>query len=217
MVSKRIKFIASLICSDDKVLDIGTDHALLPIFLIKNNMVSVADGSDISDQVITNAKNNVNINKLSTKINLFVSDGVKNIQTNKYNTFVITGMGFYTIKNILENADLSSINKMIIQSNNNYEDLRRFVNHHGYKIVKDYYIMDKNKTYLIIYLIKGKQVLSDTEYLCGLYDSSNVWYYEYVVNKNEKLLSKIPPEKGEKIKLEIELYNNYLTREKIEE
>ena len=52
MTSKRIKFIASLVDTKDKVLDVGTDHALLPIYLIKNNITEVADGSDISKIVL---------------------------------------------------------------------------------------------------------------------------------------------------------------------
>ena len=42
MVSKRLKFISSLINKDDKILDIGTDHALLPIYLVKNNITDIA-------------------------------------------------------------------------------------------------------------------------------------------------------------------------------
>ena len=41
MISKRIKFISSLINKDDSVLDIGTDHALLPIYLIKNGVMEI--------------------------------------------------------------------------------------------------------------------------------------------------------------------------------
>ena len=59
MISKRINLIASFLSKNDKVLDVGTDHALLPIYLIKNNLVSRADGSDISDKVLLHARSNV--------------------------------------------------------------------------------------------------------------------------------------------------------------
>ena len=106
MISKRIKYISSFIDKDDKVLDIGTDHALLPIYLYENNITNLVDGSDISDKVLENAKQNISNHKLDNKICLYLSDGTKNIDVAKYNTFVITGMGFYTIKNILDNSNL---------------------------------------------------------------------------------------------------------------
>lgn len=217
MISKRIKFIASLISSDDKVLDVGTDHALLPIYLIKNSLADIADGSDISSEVLKNAKKNISKYSLDSKINLYVSDGLKSVSIKNYNTLVITGMGFFTIKSILNDQDLKNINKMIIQSNNNHEELRRFINSIGFKIVKDAYILDKGKTYLILLVEKGKQKLSDIEYVCGLYSLDNIWYYKYIVKKYKKILNQVPDNKDESISKYIKYFNVYLTTEKTEE
>ena len=217
MISKRIKFISSLINKDDSVLDIGTDHALLPIYLIKNNITKIADGSDVSDVVLLNAKNNIVKYGLNDKINLYCSDGINSVDISKYNTFVIAGMGFYTIKDILSNNKIKNINKLIIQSNNNHEDLRRFINGIGYKIITDFYIKDKGKPYLIILCEKGKQKLSDTEYVCGLYNKDNIWYYKYMKNKYEQILKSIPNEENDSIRKSIEYFNIYLSKEKIED
>ena len=216
MTSKRIKFISSLINNNDKVLDIGTDHALLPIYLIKNNITSVADGSDISNIVLDNARTNVAKYNLDKQINLFCSDGVKNIDVSIYNTFIIAGMGFYTIKGILDSANLGTINKIIIQSNNNHEELRRYINKIGFKIIKDYFLEDKDKTYLIIYAVKGKQSLSDKEYVCGLYDINNIWYYKYIVNKYESMLKNIPVNDSDLINRQLDYFKEYVSMQKIE-
>lgn len=45
---KRIETLASLVDKDAYVLDIGTDHAYLPIYLYKNNITKSIVGSDIS-------------------------------------------------------------------------------------------------------------------------------------------------------------------------
>lgn len=217
MVSKRIRFISSLINKDDNVLDIGTDHALLPIYLIKNNITKVADGSDVSEAVLQNAKNNVIKFELDKKINLYCSDGINDIDVSKYNTFVIAGMGFYTIKNILTSNRLTNIKKLIIQSNNNHEDLRRFINSINYKIISDFYIKDKEKPYLIIVCEKGKQHLSDSEYVCGLYNKNNSWYYKFMKNKYEQILKLIPGSNKDDIKKCIKYFNYYLSKEKIED
>ena len=217
MVSKRIRFISSLININDKVLDIGTDHAFLPIYLIKNNITTIADGSDLSSNVLKSANENVRKYSLEDNIKLFLSDGIKSIDISKYNTFVIAGMGFHTIKEILSNGNLKNINKMIIQSNNNYEELRKFVNKIGYRIIKDYYIQDKNKTYLILLIQKGKQQLTDIEYACGIYDKNNEWYYSYIIEKYKKILNKLPDKNDSNINSLINYYTKYLSIGKIEE
>lgn len=210
MISKRIKYIASLI-DDDKVLDIGTDHALLPIYLIKNNITKIADGSDISNEVLNNAKKNISKYNLDGRVDLYLSDGTKSVDINKYNTLVITGMGFYTIKDILDHTLLDEIDKLIIQSNNNYEETRRYLNTIGFKIVNDNYILDKNKSYLIIKAVKGKQKLSDKEYICGIYNKDNIWYYKYIIKKYRNVLKNIPDNTSSKFNLLINCYQEYLS------
>ena len=217
MTSKRIKFIASLIDASDKVLDVGTDHALLPIYLVKNNITKVADGSDISSVVLENAKNNLIKYKMDSIINLFCSDGIKSVDINKYNTLVITGMGFHTIKDILDNGNLDGINKMIIQSNNNHEEFRKYINSINYKIISDYYIFDKGKWYLVSLISKGKQMLSGIEYVCGLYNINNKEYYKYIIKKYKNILKNVPPMEQDKIKIQIEYFNKYLSKEKTED
>ena len=39
---KRLEMIASLVTKDAKIIDIGTDHAYLPIYLYKNNITKTS-------------------------------------------------------------------------------------------------------------------------------------------------------------------------------
>ena len=213
MVSNRIKTIASLVDAKDSILDIGTDHALLPIFLIKNNIVSIADGSDISNKVLSNAKENVFKYNLEDKINLYLSDGVKQIDISKYNTLIITGMGFSTIKNIIDNADLKHIDKLIIQSNNNLDELRKYLNEISFSIVDETCLKDKDINYDIIVCHKGKQSLSEQEYACGIYKNDNKWYYQENLENLLSIIEKVTDKsKKENLKKILSYYKEYISR-----
>ncbi len=213
MVSNRIKTIASLVDAKDSILDIGTDHALLPIFLIKNNIVSVADGSDISNKVLSNAKENVLKYDLEDKINLYLSDGVKQIDISKYNTLIITGMGFSTIKNIIDNADLKHIDKLIIQSNNNLDELRKYLNEISFSIVDETCLKDKDINYDIIVSHKGKQSLSEQEYMCGIYKNDNKWYYQENLENILSIIEKVTDKsKKDNLKKILSYYKEYISR-----
>ena len=213
MVSNRIKKISSLLNSNDIVLDIGTDHALLPIYLIKNNIVNVADGSDISKSVLDNAKKNVSKYDLDGDINLFLSDGTKDIDVSKYNSFVITGMGFTTIKGILDNTNLDNINKLVIQSNNNLNDLRLYMNKISYKILDEIRLKDKNINYDIIVYVKGLEKLSKQEYICGKYKKENKWFYQENLDKLNSIINKITnKEKIKELNKIISYYRDYVSK-----
>ena len=221
MFSKRIKLIASLLDKEDKVLDVGTDHALLPIYLIKNNLVELADGSDVSKKVLDGAYVNVKKFNYEDVINLYLSDGLKSIDDmSKYNTLVIAGMGFMTIKSILDSDKIKFISKLIVQTNNDYELFRRYINSIDYKINKEICLKDKGINYIIFDIKKGKQELSDIEYSCGIYNKDNIWYYEDMEKKLNEIINNIPKdhkEKCEDICLLKNNYLNYISREKIEE
>lgn len=214
MFSNRIQLIASFIDENDKVLDVGTDHALLPIYLIKKRITSIADGSDISENVLNSAKKNILKFGYENKVNLFLSDGLKNIDIKKYNTLVIAGMGYITIEGILNPEKLGTIDKLIIQSNNHVEDLRRYLNHIGYKIIKEEHLKDKGISYSIVIACKGSQKLSEEEYLCGIYNSSSKWFYKENAENINKIFKQISndTQKASVLNRKLDIYNDYLSR-----
>lgn len=217
MVSSRLKLLASFIEKEDRVIDVGCDHALLPIYLVKNNICTLADGSDIKKSIIDNALLNVKKYKLERQINLFVSDGLNNIDLSKYNTVVIAGMGFLTIKKILDYNIPSNIEKLILQTNNNHEFLRRYLLKKRFYITKEVAIKDKNINYLLFVVSRNKNKISNSEMLCGLYNKDNIWFYKEELSKNQEILNLIPKSKfmlRSKYKKKIKIYNKYISERK---
>lgn len=62
------------------MIDIGTDHAYLPIYLYKRGITKRVDGSDVSEEILKFGRKNLIKNNLDDKINLIVSDGFKNLK-----------------------------------------------------------------------------------------------------------------------------------------
>ena len=58
-ISKRLKSLAGLIILDDKVADIGCDHALLDIYMVKNNITEKVFIADVSENALENGIKNV--------------------------------------------------------------------------------------------------------------------------------------------------------------
>ena len=181
----RIKALASLVDKDSRLVDIGTDHALLPIYLYENEITKNVTGSDISSNALEFAKNNLKKHNLSDKIKLIVSDGFTNLN-DEYDTAVISGMGTDTIKKILDRENLPK--KLIISSHKNVDKLRLFMNKKGYKIIKEITLKDNDIYYDMIKYEKGIEILSNYDILVG--KSNDTEYKLYILDKYKKIYKK---------------------------
>lgn len=183
MKSKRLLAIASFIEKNDSVLDLGCDHGYLAIYLKKNNLCKNVIASDISSNALDIAKNN--IKKYQVDIKTYLSDGLNNIK-DFYDTIVIAGMGTHSIIKILNDKELPP--KIILASNNDYPLLRKFMNSIGYYLEKELVVLEKDKYYIVmLYIIKEKK-LKKTEILFG--KNNNIEYYQYLYDKNLRLLKR---------------------------
>lgn len=181
----RIKTLANLVDKDSKLVDIGTDHALLPIYLYENEITKNVTGSDISNNALEFAKTNLKKHNLIDKIKLVVSDGFNNLD-DEYDTAVISGMGTDTIKKILDRNNLPK--KLIISSHKNVDELRLFMNKKGYKIIKEITLKDNGIYYDMIKYEKGREPLSNYDILVG--KSNDTEYKEYLLNKYKNIYAK---------------------------
>lgn len=205
MFSKRIKLIASLVDKNSVVLDVGCDHGYLPIYLIKNDIAKKAYASDISKDALSSAINN--IKKENLPIQTILSNGLDEIDFS-FNTLIITGMGFYTIKGILDNKKLPET--IILQSNSDHALLRKYMMNLGYKINSEKTFKDKKIFYVVIKYFKGSEKLNKKELLFG--KSKNYEYYEYLIQKNEKILNSVPFFKKRKINKNIKALKKLLKK-----
>lgn len=205
MALKRIKAIASLVPNDAFVLDIGTDHAYLPIYLIKNNIAKYVYASDVAEGAIKQAISNINKYSYNDKIKTFLTDGIKGIPKD-YNVITISGMGTETIKKIL-NSNLF-LETYIIQSNNDLYELRKFFNENDYKIEKEIIVYEGRIYYSIIKFVKGEQKLNDAELHFGIsYDKA---YLNHLKTKFERIIKNVPENKNNDIKKQLEQINSLL-------
>lgn len=181
----RIESIYSFIDKNDKVVDVGCDQAKLGIMLAKSNIKSIA--SDISINVISRAKEDINKLGYDKYIDLRVSDGLLNIKEDEADTVVLSGMGTHTILEILSNTKLRF--KKVITISNNYHDILRVkMNDLNYMIDKELIIKENNKYYNLILFKEGNNDLTPKEILLGKNHIDNDLYLEYLEYIKKKYL-----------------------------
>ncbi len=208
-LSDRLKSLTKYINKTDKVIDIGCDHALLDIYLVKNNIVDNIIVSDVSSNALKQGINNINKYNLTKKIDARCGNGLEVLNDSDIvNTVIISGMGSNTILKILSNKYIKNINKLVIQSNKDYELLRRNIVSSGFIIDKEEVVEDNGKLYINIIFIKGNKEYSDTIYKYGLSSMVNKEiYYNYLIDKYNKILSNV---NDESIVKEVEILNSMI-------
>ena len=211
-LSKRLQAIADYLELKDKVIDIGCDHGYLDIYLkkIKNldNILAIDNKKMALEQAINNFK------VYEVNINYKLSDGLKNVEVYDYDTLVIAGMGSFTIMNILKDIEkYSNIKKIIIQSNNDLEGIRRFLNNNKYYL-EDETVVFEYKYYVIMKFIRSDKRVNSNILKYGIIKNEYRDYYKYILNKNLKLLNIVKSDKDKYKYLDnlIKDYQNIIER-----
>ena len=196
MLSLRLSSLTKFVNYNDKIIDIGCDHALLDIFLVKNDLVKSIIASDVNSQALDSGIKNIENEGLSDKIEARLGDGL-NVLTDKDNidTVIISGMGTNTIMGILNNDHLKNINKLIIQSNNDHTMLRKYVTKLGFFIKSEEYFQDNKKNYINIVFVRGTKKYSKIDITYGPILKHNKPYLEFEINNIDKIDKLIPKNK----------------------
>lgn len=196
-LSKRLKWIVEKLNKTEVIMDIGTDHGYIPIYLIKNNIAQKVIASDINKEPLNKAKINASLDGVLDKIDLRLGGGLSPLKDKEANSVIIAGMGGNLIRDILEN-DLNKVKNLdylILQPAQNPEVLRKYLYKNDYEILDEDICLDENQYYEIF----------KVRYKAGDYISLEDIFYEIspmMLNKKLPLLksyieSKI--EKNEKV------------------
>ncbi|MBQ7140355.1 MAG: SAM-dependent methyltransferase [Bacilli bacterium] len=221
-ISNRLKTIGDFVKDNSKVIDVGCDHGLLSIYIYLNKKNVRIIASDINEKPLNEARKNLKKYNLENKIELRLSNGIKNYKSNEFDTIIISGLGGVTISNIIleDKSKLENTKNIIIQSNNNIPMIRKVITSLNYKIVNEKLVKENNIIYTIIVFEKSDKKIkcSNVDLLIGpiLKNNNDKLLNEYLcqeLKKRKSILSKIPRKylfKRLKIKKEINLYHKLL-------
>lgn len=151
-LTKRLHAISQLVEKGALVADIGTDHALLPISLVKSGICENVIASDIAVGPLKSASKNITAYSLQDNIKTVLSNGLENVAQMSPQNIIIAGMGGETIRDILAACDYpkSSGALLILQPMTHSELLRRFLIESGYSILGETVVREGHRFYVII-------------------------------------------------------------------
>ena len=197
-INEKKKKIGDLVEANSFCLDVGCDHALLDIYLVRQNKNIRAVASDVKEGPVLQAKKNIRQEKLEDVIEVRLGDGLSTY-TKDIDTIIISGMGGRNIISICKNdmKNFKMVSTYIVSPNNYQEDVKRFFVKNGYYIANEEFVKDKRFIYQIIILKKGKKKYTKKEFFFGpvfLLKKGPLFreYYEREMKAREILLDLLP-------------------------
>ena len=170
-ISKRLCTAAQYVRSGAVVADIGTDHAYLPIFLLKSGKISYAVCSDINEGPLRSARENAREAGIFENIDFTLADGADALADRELSDIAICGMGGELIADIIDRAPhLKDENiNLILQPMTKQEKLRAYLASAGFGITHESYSFDSGKYYVcLLASFNGKcREISEIESIAG--------------------------------------------------
>ena len=155
---KRLIEIINIIDSGKNVIDVGTDHGLVPLYLAKNEISNDILATDISAPSLKKLEEKLDEN-LSKTIKTKVTDGFKDIEKKDNQVAIIAGMGGNTIIEIIDQSleFAKNLDYMVLESNIATERLRGYLNKNSFEITRDFLTYEHGKYYDILKAKYGKK------------------------------------------------------------
>ena len=177
MISKRLELVASFVPQGAILLDVGSDHAYLPIELIERGQIESAIAGEVVEGPYQSAVKNVEAHGLKEKIQVRLANGLAAFEeADQVSVITIAGMGGRLIARILEEGldKLADVERLILQPNNREDDLRIWLQDHGFEIVAENILEEAGKFYEILVVEAGQMKLSASDVRFGPFLSKEV-------------------------------------------
>jgi tRNA (adenine22-N1)-methyltransferase len=164
----RLERVAAHVPAGARLADIGSDHAYLPVALMRRGVIVAAVAGEVALTPFYSAERTVRENGLEQRITVRQANGLAAIEAEDGITAIsLCGMGGETIRDILDSgkAHLSGRERLILQPNGGEQPLRQWLMDNGYRILAEEVLRENRFDYEIIVAERSGPVTYSAEEL----------------------------------------------------
>ncbi len=168
-LSMRLEAVIGMVTPGKAVLDVGCDHAFVPIELVRREISPCAAASDLRKGPLLRAEEHIRSAALEDRIRTIQADGVPRgaeailaamagEQGKKADAaLIITGMGGKLIAGILREADglPALFSELVLSPHRDADSVRRELRRLGFGIADEVMVEEDGKFYPVIKAVRG--------------------------------------------------------------
>ena len=165
-LTPRLRTVAAMVPQGARVADIGSDHAYVPVELIRSGRAVKVIASDVHAGPVENAKSVVTAANLEDVIEVRLGSGFDVYEMGEVDTAVLAGMGGFLIRDlILEALPLvKSLKCLVLQPMVAIRELRVWLLQNGFEILQEQVAQEGQKFYEIFSVHYTGQCLETVEF-----------------------------------------------------
>ena len=183
-LTPRLRQLADWVPNGAAFADIGTDHALLPVYLVLNRRLRGCIASDLRPEPLRRARATAKLWDVSG-IRFRLCDGLSGIRPEEADTVAIAGLGGENIAAILHKAPWTrdGAHTLLLQPMTRAETLRGFLSENGYAIRREALVQERGILYPVMDVTGGEMRLSPGECYGGAGLSRDALGDKYLIEK----------------------------------
>lgn len=187
MLDNRLGRVAALVRRGSRLADIGTDHARLPVWLVREGICPHAVAADIRTGPADAARRTIAAAGLEQAIEVRVGDGLAPLKPGEADDIVIAGMGGETIAAILDACSWAKDARYhwILQPMTRPEALRRWLLTNGFSLLSESVATEGRRLYLVLETAYTGAPPTEDEaaYYIGVLPAAEAAYLRGVANR----------------------------------
>ncbi len=197
---KRLSAAAGFIRQGAVFADIGTDHALLPIWAVTNGIAVRAVASDVNEGPLWRARENAARYGVGDRVQCVLANGFDSMESYGITDAAICGMGGELIADIVKRAAFIKSDgfRLIVQPMTMPDAARRGLWHTGFDITDELTVCEGDKFYTVICANYCNVVNNDFDDFTALYgditarrfasDDIRTNYFKHEIGKYEQII-----------------------------
>lgn len=183
-LSPRLLACAEYVPENTTLIDVGTDHAYLPVWLVQNHKIKVpAVACDINAGPLSRARASAEQYEVEDSIEFILNNGLAGMSGETAETVVIAGMGGETIAGIIEASGWkwTPRHTFILQPMSKIPELCRYIYENGFYIEKERLVRDGKEIYRVMRVKVGRREMPGAlELYTGVLDADDPLSTEYL-------------------------------------
>lgn len=157
-LSKRLRTIADYITPGSRLADIGSDHALLPIYMLQSGRAPAAIAGELNPGPLQAARKAAAGAGLTGSLSVRQGDGLAVLEPGEADTVTIAGMGGSLMSGILESGRaagrLEGVSELVLQPNIGEDAVRSWLAAHDWYLAGESIVEEDGKTYEVLHAVR---------------------------------------------------------------
>lgn len=169
-LSNRLETLLDLVPRCSLAADIGADHALLTLELLRRGTAERVLCTDLSEPSLNKAKTAVAERGEDARVIFCLGDGLSAIHGYSPEAIVIAGMGGETIADILKAHPPREGVRYLLQPMSRASHLRRFLSENGYAVTEERLAKDAGRIYPVLSVVfdpETAKTAQKIDFVCG--------------------------------------------------